>query len=129
MLPASTQIIVFDNHMSTCGLVCHDHCPEASRTSVVAIAVVAIVAIAVVAIAVAVVVATVAPHHGGHHVLCLGPHGGLSGLQVSFSTLESVCNLSDVINWSWLGMWSLLDRWRRTLFFNNTLQCKIGNGS
>jgi hypothetical protein len=97
--------------------------------AVVAIAIVA-TAIAIVAIAVvAVVVVVVVPHHGGHHILHLGPHGGLSGLEVGFSTLETVGNFSVIINWRWLDTWSLLDRWMRTLFFKNMLQHKIGNGS
>jgi hypothetical protein len=35
--------------------------------------------------------------------------------------LETVRNLSDIINWRWLDTWSLLDTWRRTLFFKNAL--------
>jgi hypothetical protein len=94
--------------------------------AIVAIAIVAVVAIAVVAIAVAiavvvVVVVVVVPHHGGHHVLHLGAHGGLSGLEVGFSTLETVGDFSVIVNWRWLDMWRLLDRWR-TLFFENALQ-------
>jgi hypothetical protein len=94
--------------------------------AIVAIAIVAVVAIAVVAIAVAitvvvVVVVVVVPHHGGHHVLHLGAHGGLSGVEVGFSTLETVGDFSVIVNWRWLNAWSLLDRWRRTLFFENAL--------
>jgi hypothetical protein len=98
--------------------------------AVVAVVAIAVVAIAVVAIAVAititivvvVVVVVVVPHHGGHHILHLGPHGGLSGLEVRFSTLETVGDFSVIINWRWLDTWSLFDRWRRTLFFENAPQ-------
>jgi hypothetical protein len=94
--------------------------------AVVAITVVAItiaiVAIAVVAIAIAVpIVVIVVPRHGGHHILYLVPHGGLSGLEVGFPKLETVGYFSVIINWRWLDTWSLLDRWRRTLFFENAL--------
>jgi hypothetical protein len=96
--------------------------------AVVAVVAIAVVAIAVVAIAVAititivVVVVVVVPHHGGHHILHLGPHGGLSGLEVRFSTLETVGDFSVIVNWRWLDTWSLFDRWRRTLFFENAPQ-------
>jgi hypothetical protein len=51
----------------------------------------------------------------------LGPHGGLSGLEAGIPTLETVGDFSVIVNWGWLDMWSLLDRWRRTLFFENAL--------
>jgi hypothetical protein len=70
--------------------------------AIVIVAVVAImVVVAVVAIAgivVAVVLAVVVvPHHGGHHVLHLSTHGSLARLYVSFSTLETIRNISEGI--------------------------------
>jgi hypothetical protein len=101
-------------------------------TVVVAVAVSIIIAVAptiVVIVVVVVTTAIVGAKHGSHHILHLGSHGSLAGLQISFPALQSVSNF---INWSggrrlgrrrWLGTW----REFGSLFVEKTLKHKVSN--
>ena len=73
---------------------------SASTTTTILVVVVVVVAIVVgvvVVVASVVGVVVVVTHHGQHHILHLSQHGGFSGLEIGFSTLETVGHL---IGWS-----------------------------